>query len=136
MRFHEKSPPNSSFYLQSALWCGPTSTAIHKTLFAHILHKMHQVINSWLMAPQTNVRTSYTLLNLYGGVKKILNNLYVGILFTSYTMVNTLAALVCGGHIVELKGSIPCSNNIVLSEVDNSKEKKLHIGFINNIDDT
>ena len=50
-------------------------------------------------------------------------------------MVNTLAALVCGGHIVELKGSIPCSNNIVLSEVDNSNEKKLHIGFINNIDD-
>ena len=61
--------------------------------------------------------------SLYGGVKKILNYLYVGILF-SYTMVNTLAALVCGGHIVELKGSIPCSNNIVLSEVDNSKEKK------------
>ena len=89
------------------------------------------------MAPQTNVRTSYTLLNLYGGVKKILNNLYVGILFTSYTMVNTLAALVCGGHIVELKGSIPCSNNIVyFQKLIIRKKKKLHIGFINNIDDT
>ena len=94
---------------------------------------MHHVINSWLMAPQTNVRTSYTLLNLFGVVKKDFE-LFICISF-SYTMVNTLAALVCGGHIVELKGSIPCSNNIVLSEVDNSNEKKLHIGFINNIDD-
>ena len=52
-------------------------------------------------------------------------------------MVNTSAALVYGGHIVELKGWVPCSNCIVLSEVDNSKEKKnyLPIEFINNIDD-
>ena len=51
-------------------------------------------------------------------------------------MVNTLAALVCGGHIVELKGSIPCSNNIVyFQKLIIRKKKKIHIGFINNIDD-